>query len=95
MRNGHEIDSEGAAGAKAMRAIVASLCVLGLASLMWVHSGSVGPVEERSPSIGGTPAAAEQSSLRAPTTDASLPSLESVMTSQRDVPADAAQAPTF
>lgn len=39
MRNRFEIDQDGTREARTVRAIVASLCVLGLASIMWVHSG--------------------------------------------------------
>lgn len=39
MRNRFEIDQDGTREARTVRAIVASLCVLGLASIMWAHSG--------------------------------------------------------
>ncbi|MFO1414100.1 MAG: hypothetical protein U1F10_09415 [Burkholderiales bacterium] len=88
MRTPHEIDPEGAREAGVVRAVVASLCVMGLASLMWVHSGV--PLQADEPS-----ARAESADfLRAPTTDPSLPGLDATVNRQ-DAAADPAPAPTF
>lgn len=40
MRNRFDIEQEGVREARTVRAVVASLCVLGLVSLMWIHRGT-------------------------------------------------------
>ncbi len=46
MRHPYDVDPAAAREAGTVRAIVASLCVLGLASLMWVHSGVPGQPDD-------------------------------------------------
>ena len=94
MQSRYDFDEQGATRANSVRAVVASLCVLGLASFMWLHSGvSIGPVEEAPPAAAS--AAPQTGSLHAPTTDPSLPSLEATFSRMNATPADEAQAPTF
>lgn len=54
MRHPYDIDRDAAREAGAVRAIVASLCVLGLASLMWVHSGVPGQPDDAAPTVATT-----------------------------------------
>ena len=42
MRNHLDPNQEGASARRSARAVVATLSVLGLASLMWLHSGPAG-----------------------------------------------------
>ncbi|MFO1324607.1 MAG: hypothetical protein U1F15_11155 [Burkholderiales bacterium] len=94
MASRYDFDEQGADRANSVRAVVATLCVLGLASIMWIHSGaSVGPIDEAPPAA--APAAPQTGSLHAPTTDPSLPSLEATFSRTNATPADEAQAPTF
>lgn len=98
MRNRFELDPEGAHRANSLRAFVATLGVLGLASLMWAHGGAVGALEESAgPPISllaATPAD-DPGSLRAPTTDSSLPPLDTATFRNADAPAEAPVVPTF
>lgn len=89
MRNRFDIGQDGRPESRTVRAIVASLCVLGLASLMWVHSGIPGQPDESAMAI----PADGSSFLRVPTTDPSLPSLDATFARKGD--ADAEPAPTF
>ena len=94
MRNHLYPNQEGASARRSARAVVATLCVLGLASLMWLHSGPTGgladALAEASPNAGAT-----TGSLHAPTSDPSLPSLDATMSRKDLEPADAPAAPTF
>ncbi len=76
----------------AARAIVASLCVLGLASLMWFHGGA-SPVADES--FTALPGAVADETLRAPTTDPSLPSLAETFARKDDADAPPEPVPTF
>ncbi|MBK9115197.1 MAG: hypothetical protein IPM22_06055 [Betaproteobacteria bacterium] len=94
MRNHLDPNTEGASATRSARAVVATLCVLGLASLMWLHSGpSGGPADALAEAP--PPASATTGSLHAPTSDPSLPSLEATMSRNDVEPADAPAAPTF
>jgi hypothetical protein len=93
MRNRFDYDPDGARTYGTARAIVASLCVLGLASLMWFHSGAIATTDE--PAAAPPAAAPDTGSLRAPTTDPSLPSLDATFARKDDAAADQAPAPTF
>ena len=93
MRNHFDLDPEGAREYGTARAIVASLCVLGLASLMWFHGGASTTADDN---LMAVPAAVgDNASLHAPTTDPSLPSLEATFARKDDAAADPAPAPTF
>lgn len=95
----YDLDREGSLKANSARAVVASLCVLGLATLVWMRIGAIGEFAE-------TPAAGIASSvhtadvrpgdyLHAPTSDPSLPSLDATFSAKDVTPADEAPAPTF
>ena len=90
---------EGARKANMVRAAVAMTCVLGLTSLMWLHSGLVGGFGElTTPEIVGATMVTslpDQLFLPAPTSDPSLPSLDSTFRRTDVAPADEAPAPTF
>jgi len=83
MRHPYDIDRDAAREAGAVRAIVASLCVIGLASIMWVHSGVPGQPEDTAPT-----AAAATAFLPAPATPA-----ESAQDFGRPTQADVDPAP--
>ncbi len=94
MRNHLDPNLESASASRSARAVVATLCVLGLASLMWLHSGPAGGLSDvlaEAP----PPASATTGSLHAPTSDPSLPSLEATLSRKDLEPADAPAAPTF
>ena len=79
--------------------VLSALCVLGLASLMWLHSGGAGGFNDESTQFPAPAALASTApspgSLHAPTSDPSLPSLEATF-SRKDFPvADDTSAPTF
>lgn len=94
MRNHLDPNQEGASARRSARAVVATLCVLGLASLMWLHSGPAGGLAD---ALAEAPSSASNStgSLHAPTSDPSLPSLEATLSRPDAEPADAPAAPTF
>ncbi len=74
-------------------AVVATLYVLGLASLLFLHNGPNGvssAVAPTAPIVADAPAY-----LHAPTSDPSLPSLEATLSRLENAPADEAPAPTF
>jgi hypothetical protein len=99
MHDRFEIDREGAAKANSVRAFVATLCVLGLASLMWLHSGTMGELSDSATTV--PPAAADAADtqhnayLHAPTGDPSLPSLEATFAHKDAAPTGEPAAPTF
>jgi hypothetical protein len=92
-----EVDQKSGKSPNSQRAIVATLYVLGLASLMWLHSGRSVSDESSAVPAPDQPAsvAATSSYLHAPTSDPSLPSLEATFSRSDVEPADKAQAPTF
>ena len=99
MHTRFDIDREGAAKANSVRALVATLCVLGLASFMWVHSVPMGELSDNPAAV---PPAAEQAAdtqrnayLHAPTSDPSLPSLEATFAHKEAGPSGEPVAPTF
>lgn len=99
MKTRFDLDQQGANGTNSVRAVVATICVLGLASLMWLHSGGAGGLNDdpaRAPvSAALVSTAPNPGSLHAPTSDPSLPSLEATF-SRKDFPvADDSSAPTF
>ena len=95
MRRHHDLDRDGSLRANSARAVVATMCVLGLATLVWMHVGESTGFGEM-PTIGAVPATAKSSAyLHAPTSDPSLPSLEATFSGMNVAPADEAPAPTF
>lgn len=99
MQTRFDIDREGAAKANSVRALVATLCVLGLASFMWLHSGTMGEISDNAVAV---PPAAENAAdaqrnayLHAPTSDPSLPSLEATFANRDAAPSGEPAAPTF
>lgn len=99
MQTRFDIDREGAVKANSVRAFVAALCVLGLASFMWLHSGTMGDVSDNAATV---PPAAENTAdtqrnayLHAPTSDPSLPSLEATFAHRDAGPSGEPAAPTF
>jgi hypothetical protein len=99
MQTRFDIDREGAVKANSVRAFVATLCVLGLASFMWLHSGTMGEVSDSAATV---PPAADNAAdtprnayLHAPTSDPSLPSLEATFAHQDAGPSGEPAAPTF
>jgi len=99
MQTRFDIDREGAAKANSVRALVATLCVLGLASFMWVHSVPMGELSDNPAAV---PPAAEQAAdtqrnayLHAPTSDPSLPSLEATFANRDAAPSGEPAVPTF
>jgi len=102
MNRRFDLGQAGSAAVIAVRAVVATLCVLGLASLMWIHSSGAGVAgdvssEATTPDVQAAMAASfiPSSSLHAPTSDPSLPSLEATFSRKDVTPAETAQAPTF
>ena len=99
MKTRFDLDQQGANGTNSVRAVVATICVLGLASLMWLHGPGTGGLNDnpaRSPASAVLASTAPNpGSLHAPTSDPSLPSLEATF-SRKDFPAaDDTSAPTF
>jgi hypothetical protein len=99
MKTRFDLDQEGAQGTNSVRAVVATVCVLGLASFMWLHSGGAGGFNDES-AQSPTPAAMASTapnpgSLHAPTSDPSLPSLEATFSRKDFSAADDPPAPTF
>jgi hypothetical protein len=99
MQTRFDIDREGAVKANSVRAFVATLCVLGLASFMWLHSGTMGELSDNAAAV--PPAAANAADeprndyLHAPTSDPSLPSLEATFAHKDAGPSGEPAAPTF
>ncbi len=94
-----EIDRKDAKSPNSRRAVVATLYVLGLASLMWLYTGKTvdlggGPAVATAPDQ-PVPVVAGNDYLHAPTSDPSLPSLEASLSRSDTEPADKPQAPTF
>lgn len=94
MRKHLDPNQEGASASRSARAVVATLCVLGLASLMWLHSGPSGSLADALAEA-PPPASGATGSLHAPTSDPSLPSLEATLSRPDAEPADAPAPPTF
>jgi hypothetical protein len=78
-------------GSNSTSAIVATLYVLGLASLLFLHNGTTVVSSATAPAI----ATSAPAYLHAPTSDPSLPSLEATLARLENAPADEAPAPTF
>ena len=99
MQTRFDIDRQGAVKANSVRAVVATLCVLGLASFMWLHSGTMGELADDAAAV--PPAAANAADaprndyLHAPTSDPSLPSLEATFAHKDAGPSGEPAAPTF
>ena len=81
MPNRFDLDDPAARRYGTARAIVASLCVLGLASFMWFHGGASPAADE---SFTAMPGAAADDSLRAPVGDPSLPGLDATFARKDD-----------
>jgi hypothetical protein len=96
MKSRFDFDREGAATGNSVRTLVATLCVLGLVGLTFLHIGDGGwfAAEATLPATDG-PVATSAGSLHAPTSDPSLPSLEATFSRKDVTPADEAPAPTF
>ena len=85
----HRFDEERrrAEESHAVQAVVATLFVLGLAGLLFLHADGNKPMPFATP-LGTT----SDDYLHAPTSDPSLPDVRAAM---RNAPDDAVQAPTF
>jgi len=91
-------DPEGAATRSSIRALVATLCVLGLVGLTFFHFGDGGAFASRSvaPTVPQVDSrVVGPNFLHAPTSDPSLPSLEATFSRKDVTPAEDAPAPTF
>jgi hypothetical protein len=90
------IDSiESAAGkrARAVRAIAATLCVLGLVGVVWMHAGAGRAFDAAAESV--PPAASSHDFLHAPATASTVPSAESVFGSTPSTSSDDENPQTF
>lgn len=94
MRNHLDPNDESPSATRSARAVLATLCVLGLASLMWLHSNAPGGVADAIAESAPPPSGAS-GFLHAPTGDPSLPSLEATLSRTDLEPADTPAAPTF
>ena len=98
MKSRFDFDREGPVTTNSLRALVATLCVLGLVGLTLFHFDDGGGFANRFakatlPETDGP--VANSSFLHAPTSDPSLPSLEATFSRKDVTPADEAPAPTF
>ena len=93
------LNEEGTVASNSARVMLATVCVLGLVALMFLHIEP--PANDREfRSEGDTdttvmPAAIAPPFLHAPTRDPSLPSLDATFSRTDVAPADEAMAPTF
>ena len=91
MKNRVDFERKGGIRANSVRALVAALCVLGLASLTLLHSNDDGRIAagyaaSTQPTTDGP--VANSSFLHAPTGDPSVPSAESVFSRKDATPDD-------
>lgn len=98
MKSRVDFERKGGVRANSVRALVAALCVLGLASLTLLHSNgdgriAAGYVASTQPTTDGP--VVNSRFLHAPTGDPSVPSAESVFSRKDATPDDDPPAPTF
>jgi len=98
MKSRIDFERKGGVRANSVRALVAALCVLGLASLTLLHSNgdgriAAGYVASTQPTTDGP--VVNSRFLHAPTGDPSVPSAESVFSRKDAAPDDDPPAPTF
>ena len=98
MKSRFDFQREGAVKANSVRALVATLCVLGLLSLTLFHSNDdarmvTGFADSTQSATDAS--AAHADFLRAPTSDPSLPSLESAFSGKDVTPGNDVPPATF
>ena len=99
MKSRIDFERKGGFRANSVRALVAALCVLGLASLTLLHGNDDGRIAtgyaaSTQPTTTDGPVANSRF-LHAPTGDPSVPSAESVFSRKDAAPDDGPPAPTF
>jgi hypothetical protein len=88
MQSRTQLDAKGAATANTLRTVIAAMFVLGITSLVWLHTAPADVHKD------AAPVATPQSFLHAPSGDPSLPSLEATFARMPASPEEP-PAPTF